>query len=425
MPTTRALFLALSPHGFGETLIGLNLADQLVPLGVTSQFIVEESATTILAGRGHSFDVIEPGMGRLAGLVVDDVVQRFRPDVIILADYFTYCTISVRYQLDPWFIEAYGIPVVPIDIWEWGGTDFVVDIAGDYVYRASDRFRSLPACLRPVPLAHLEPDDAGHARPFRVASGEEPLSARARSRLRSSLGVGEQDRLVLIATARWQVTGDAAYSQAASSVAAGVPPMVTHYLEQLPPRTRFLLIGEISQAWSGLPTDRTHAVLPCPQQEFGALLQAADAVLSLNLGGTTVWRAVMSGVPAMVLGNRYRLRDAADIERADAQAGGFTDYVRDAVTEVVPLHPFVLWPLGFYSFLRPMLAGNPYADAVAQAEVLDERAVVDSLTRLLYDGGYRADRIAAQDRYADQVLALPPTGEVFTAMAARLGIGVG
>jgi predicted ATPase len=72
-----------------------------------------------------------------------------------------------------------------------------------------------------------------------------------------------------------------------------------------------------------------------------------------------------------------------------------------------------------------MLAGNPYADAVAQAEVLDERAVVDSLTRLLYDGGYRADRIAAQDRYADQVLALPPTGEVFTAMAARLGIGVG
>jgi len=342
MPTTKALFLALSPHGFGETLIGLNLADQLVPLGVTSQFIVEESATTILAGRGHSFDVIEPGMGRLAGLIVDDVVQRFRPDVIILADYFTYCTISVRYQLDPWFIEAYGIPVVPIDIWEWGGTDFVVDIAGDYVYRASERFRSLPACLRPVPLAHPVPDDAGHARPFRVASGEEPLSARARSRLRSSLGVGEQDRLVLIATARWQVTGEAAYSQAASSVASGVPPMVTHYLEQLPPRTRFLLIGEIPQAWSGLPAGRTHAVPPCPQQEFGAMLQAADAVLSLNIGGTTVWRAVMSGVPAMVLGNSYRLRDVADIDRADAQAGGFTDFVRDAVTKAIPLHPFVL-----------------------------------------------------------------------------------
>ena len=421
----KALFLALSPQGFGETLIGLALADQLVSAGVTSHFIVEETARTILAERGHEFDVIEPGMGKLAGLIVDDVVQRFRPDVIILADYFTYVTISVRYQVDPWFIERYGIPVVPIDIWEWGGTDFVVDIAGDYVYPASDRFRSLPACLRPVPLAHTEPDDAGHARPFRVGTGEEPLSALARSRLRSSLGVGEQDRLVLLATARWQVTGDAAYSQAASSVASGIPPMVTHYLEQLPPRTRFLLIGEIPKAWSGLPAERTHAVPPCPQPEFGALLQAADAVLSLNIGGTTVWRAVMSGVPAMVLGNSYRLRDVADIDRADALTGGFTDFVRDAVTEVVPLHPFRMWPLGFFSFLRPLLAGNPYADAVAQAEVLDERAVVDSLTRLLYDDGYRADRIAGQDRYAGQVLALPPTGEVFTAMAARLGIRAG
>jgi Family of unknown function (DUF6365) len=421
----KALFLALSPHGFGETLIGLALADQLAPLGVTSQFIVEESGRTILAGRGHEFGVLEPGMGKLAGLIVDDVVQRFRPDLIILADYFTYCTISVRYQLDPWFIDGYGIPVVPIDIWEWGGTDFVVDIAGDHVYRASERFRSAPASLRPVPLAHLEPGDGGRAHPFLVAAGEEPLSARARSRLRSSLGVGEQDRLVLLATARWQVTGEAAYSQAASSVASGVPRMVTHYLEQLPERTHFLLIGEIPAAWSGLPAGRTHAAPPCSQQEFGAMLQAADAVLSLNIGGTTVWRAVMAGVPAMVLGNRYRLRDVADLDRADGVDGGFTEFVRDAVTEVLPLHPFRMWPLGFFSFLRPLLAGNPYADAVAQAEVLDERTVVNDLTGLLFDAGYRATRLAVQDSYASKVLALPPAGEVLAAVAGQLGLTAG
>jgi len=84
-----------------------------------------------------------------------------------------------------------------------------------------------------------------------------------------------------------------------------------------------------------------------------------------------------------------------------------------------------MWPLGFFSFLRPLLAGNPYADAVAQAEVLDERAVVDGLADLLYDDGYRAARLAVQDGFAGQVLALPPTGEVFAAMAAQLGITVG
>jgi hypothetical protein len=72
-----------------------------------------------------------------------------------------------------------------------------------------------------------------------------------------------------------------------------------------------------------------------------------------------------------------------------------------------------------------MMAGNPYADTVAQAEVLDERAVVDGLTDLLFDPGYRATRLAIQDSYASKVFALPPTSEVFAAMAGQLGITVG
>jgi hypothetical protein len=416
-----ALFLALSPQGFGETLIGLSLADQIAPQGVTSRFIVEGYARPLLEGRGYDFDVIEPGMGRLAGLVIDDVVRRFRPDVIVLADYFTYCSVMERrYRLDPWFLESYDIPVVPIDIWEWANTDFVVDIAGEYVYRTSDRFRSFPAHLRPVPLAHLAP--AGRTRPFRVWDGEEPISARSRSRLRASLGVGDHDRLVLLATAQWQVTSDAAYSEAASAVASGIPRIVTRYLERLPAQTHFLLIGEIPAAWSGLPADRTHAVPPCPPRQFGALLQAADAVLSLNIGATTVWRAVMSGVPAMVLGNRHRLRDAADL---DSDLGGFTPFIRDAVRDCLPLHPFRMWPLGFHSFLAPLLTANPYTDAVAQAEVLDEPAAVDGLTSLLFDADGRASRLAAQHDYADQVRALAETADVFTAVAQDLGLRVG
>jgi hypothetical protein len=347
-----------------------------------------------------------------------------RPDLIVLADYFTYCAVMEwRYRLDPWFIEGYGVPVVPVDIWEWQNTDFTVDIAGDYVYRASDRFLSFPAHLRPVPLAHL--DTSGPARPFRVWDREEPLPARSRDALRSSLGLGRHDRLVLLATAQWQVAGDADYSAAAAGVAAGVPRIVTHYLERLPGQTHFLLIGEVPPAWSGLPAGRVHAVPPCPPGQFGALLQAADAVLSLNVAATTVWRAVMSGVPAMVLGNGHWIRDAAGLEEAEAAAGGFTDGLRAAVTGCLPLHPFRMWPLGFHSFLAPLLTANPYTAAIAQAEVLDENAVVGGLTSLLFDPAARVGRLAAQHAYADAVRALPGTAEVFTGLAADLGARVG
>ena len=184
-----------------------------------------------------------------------------------------------------------------------------------------------------------------------------------------------------------------------------------------------LLIGESPAAWAGLPTGRVHSVPPCPPGEFGALLQAADAVLSLNIAATTVWRAVMSGIPAMVLGNSYRIQDAAGLEEA-AAAGGFTSFVRGAVRECLPLHPFRMWPLGFRSFLAPLLTANPYTDAIAQAEVLDEPAVVDGLTSLLFDPACRAGRLAAQNAYADAVRALPATPGVFAAVAAGLGIRV-
>ena len=188
---------------------------------------------------------------------------------------------------------------------------------------------------------------------------------------------------------------------------AGIPPLVTRYLGQLPQRAHFLLIGEVPPAWSGLAPERTHAIPSCPPAEFGAVLQAADAVLSLNMAGTTVWRAALSGVPAMVLGNDFRIRgtgDAAAIAAADAAVGGLSPFVRGALPGCLPLHPFRMWPLAFHSFLAPLLRDNPYTDAFAHAQVLDEASVTQGMESLLFDKECRATgwppRTATRNRCA-------------------------
>jgi len=48
----RLLFSAVCPTGFGETLIGVSLADQLRKLGVTSHFIIEPHALRMLVQAG-------------------------------------------------------------------------------------------------------------------------------------------------------------------------------------------------------------------------------------------------------------------------------------------------------------------------------------------------------------------------------------
>lgn len=423
----RLLFSAVCPTGFGETLIGVSLADQLRKAGVASHFIIEPHALrTLVRDRnhpGHEYTVLEPQMGPLAKLLVDDAIATFRPDAIVLADYLTHCrTFSRRYNLDPWFIESHGLPVIPIDIWELEKAGYTIDLATNDYSSVDEHFRELPAQLRPVPLAHLEPEGTGRARPFRAWDWEDRVSARTRGHLRATLGLEKQDKLVMLATAAWQLGKGIRHREHVLPVRDAMPKIVAHYLQQLPPQTHFLLAGEAPEALAEMPGDRIHRLPPCLPGRFGNLLGAADAVLSLNISATTVTRAVMAGVPAMVLGNRFAIKDLEDAEKAEAEIGGFSPAVRQNLSGAMPLHPFRLWPLGYYEFLAPLLADNPFTAAVSQAEILDEQAVTGGLTRLLYDQPTRSEALARQSAYAEQVRALPDTRTVLTQTFQHIGM---
>lgn len=424
----KALFFAMCPSGAGETLIGLSLADQIRPLGVTSHFIIEPHARDLLDhGRRtrYAHTVLEPEMGPYARLMVDDIVRRFSPDLIVLADYFTHVgPMRRRYGMDPWFIDSYQLPVVPIDIWEWEKTDFNIDVVHDKSFHVDERFGDLPAHLRPVPLAHLARDGTGRARPFRVWAGGEAPPDRARHQLRAELGLGRHDRLVMLATAAWQNGVGHRVGEMYGPVHSGMSRLLACYLGQLPAQTHFLFVGQAPQALDALPADRVHAISACGPRRFSALLGAADLVVSVNIAATTVTRAVMSGIPALVFGNRFRIGDSDDAAKAEAELGGLTRTVREVLAQCMPLYPFRMWPLGYRTFLEPLLTDNPFTEAVAQAEILDEPTVVADMTSILYDTDFLASALARETAYGDAVRGMPDTCEVFSETVEQLGLVV-
>ena len=74
---------------------------------------------------------------------------------------------------------------------------------------------------------------------------------------------------------------------------------------------------------------------------------------------------------------------------------------------------FLVWPLGLAEFLAPVLAGNPYLDAVGVAEILDEGALAAACRERLRDAATQA-RIAA---YVASVRQLPRGAEVLSSLA--------
>ena len=415
------MFFALSTAGYGETVIGLSLARQLEPLGVRSHFVISPVSEQVLKRSGVPFTTIEPRMGRLVRLLVDEDVRQFKPDAIVLADYYTYTGVfRERFGLDSWFIEEYGVPILPIDIWEWDKTSCAVDMFAED--RPTDKkILDMDVFLRPVPLAH--PDREGRAYPFRLWEGTERVTRRTKRHLYETFGLGPRDRLVLLTIAPWQHMAEDKYlSSIGTHVLRGVPRLLAHYLAQLPDTTHFLIIGSVPPELAALPAGRVHALPPCSPARFTTMLGASDLVLSLNIGATTLGRAVLSDIPAVVLTNGFAVPDAVAIGEVEAKLGGLTPAVRSWLGDMLPLHQMRMWPLGFWEFLEPILAGNPYTGAFTDLELLDEPAVVQGLERTLYDPATR-DRLAAgRAQYLSILDAQVDTRSVFAAAAARVGL---
>jgi hypothetical protein len=355
--------------------------------------------------------LISPQMGMLAKILIDDYVRTVGPAAIVLAEYLNYTHVmSAHFRLNPWFIESYGVPVIPIDLWELERTGFAADLCGGQALAISPRIKDMDCYLSPVPMARPVPD-SGRAIPYRVTDPADLAGpVKSREDTRRELGLGSTDRLVMLAMSPWQLpdVGPAGRRQAASRV----PELLAHYLRQLPDDVRFLLAGAAPE-WSRLlPAERTLPLPACSPSRFCALLRAADLMVSLNLSAFTMVRAVLSGTPVMLIANQFSVTGPGQAGDIADQLGGMSDFARRWLAESVPLHAFRIWPMGFHGFLDSLLAGNPYLSAFTAAELLDEAAVLRGLRGLLYDQGERdrsrirrADYLAEIDTVQDSCAA--------------------
>ncbi|EWC63339.1 hypothetical protein UO65_1337 [Actinokineospora spheciospongiae] len=425
----KVLVFALSTVAYGDTLVGIGLTNQLRAAGVRSHYVITASSENLLRHHGYPHTVLDPAGGQDVRAEVDAVVRRFRPDAIVLADYLNHWGTLIRqFDTDPWFIDDYRLPVLPIDIWEWENTAFRFDVCGRRHEReVSRRILDMPAHLRPVPVCHLDPGPAGYGHPYRVLPPEPALTAARRREVRAALGVGERHRLVMLPMAAWQhQRGDRpGMTEMVGRLGRRVPELLADYLRRLPSDAHLLFIGgNVPEPFLALPAERVHLLPLCAPDRYDELLASVDAVLSLTTTGLTVSRAILADTPAMLLTNRFTVPDTAAVDTVESELGGMDPVVRRWLLDTAPVEPFRMWPKGQHAFLEPLLKDNPHLDALVHRELFDGGGVVAALTALLFDPGTRDDLAARRAGYAAAVAALPPTEEVFAAAAGRAALAV-
>ncbi|MEE1790029.1 DUF6365 family protein [Streptomyces sp. BE308] len=420
----RLLFLATVVKEHHEATVGIDLANQLRSAGVESHFIVDTYNEQQVRAAGYAHTIVSPTMD--AGIldVLRGVVGEFRPDAIVLSDYVAHwVAFTYAYRTDPWCVEEFGLPVIPLDLYELANTDFELEILGRPV-RADDRILSMPAHLRPVPVARPEPAPGdGQALPYRLSRTIGPAPAAERERIRGPLGLSDDERLLVVPTMDWQRIIAAKGDRITRELGSRVPELIAGYLGKLPERTHFLLLGPEWEAFRRLPPERTHLVPSYSPAEHDDWVRSADGVMAFHLPSPALERSVFADVPGLYAVNGIEVAPGAGRTVLTDALGGVSGQVAEWLDAFpLPLPEFHLWPLRWNSIYRPLYAGNPFADAVAHAEILDEPSVVGRLEELLYDTAAQ-DRLAtARDGYRRQIDALPDTVEVFSEAARRSGL---
>jgi len=406
--TKRRLHLMLCMHrtSWGRTLIAFKIANDLRRNGDLVHFVTHRAASALFEGSNLDVDFVDDHLGGLLKLYLDEIVRTTQPSSILLCDFFSNVNFLLRRGVQPSFIWGHRIPVIALDTWNFNKTGMTIDVgcgkSMELVWNGRsdvmNLFDQLSGRIIPAPLSPIDSD----SNVFNCLPEVMLASRKQREIVRNRFGVEKKKKLILFCTATWQ---QASYHDPDSTrLANAFPRLLGSYLKSFDSDVHLIHVGPSRLAVMGELVKRYQWIGQLATNEFDALLTSVDLLLSANISATILSRAILAGIPSIVIQNSI---DADTLDDVINQMNVLSPKVEFWLKKVLPIFPFRLWPLGYYRFLEPLLRDNPFSDACAVVELLDDEKLTYLCHNLLFNKYNRQSLIDSQYKYIKKVQLLP------------------
>jgi len=395
----KLLFLAPSRLSKGDASLAADVARALPRKRFRVGFVAAADAVPQLHDLGMPTLPLTGATAADNAGQLDRIVRGFDPDCLIAADAFAL------HQSRDWdgptvdgLRQRYARPVGSLDRIGWAQTGYTVDFYGGARVRLPRLLDACDVVIRTGPPHRPEPGPPGvvvaplhsgglHDGGLRPAATDEPPSGAARP-------------VVFLVNSPWEHR-ISRRSQPALQLIDALPRLLHSHLAAVGRPLRIVHVGP--RRWRFAVAEHLEyqhfSRLPYPM--FHARLTTAAAFVTTNALSATLARAVLAGVPSLVLHN-------------DTASDRLPDWVAATAPLLRSAYPFRIAPLGWHELLAPLAAGNPYFGCFAGAGLFDRPAVVQALIGLL-DG--RPDLRQRQQEYRDRLAALPsPADALHTAV---------
>ncbi|MBC7326457.1 MAG: hypothetical protein H5T99_14280 [Moorella sp. (in: Bacteria)] len=421
----RVLLLSLSEHSLGELHNAIFFARQVAEAGGEVQFLTTGGHVNYTREAGFPVLPWRKGQGASAGLLKEQV-GAFRPDVLVLADY--YNLFLEEPVIDPEMLLQLALPVATFDSMNFapGPTLLEKGILRESRYgRAFGKGGQFSTLLPAVPPEMAILRSCPINRPvygpgiMPVALYKKPLSLpeERREEVRRRFGLGPDDKLVLLARSSWAHLAVKIRAMERSlstrfSYERILQRLLQLYLRDVPWPVTVLGVGP-QAGFGGAEGGVRFASLPfLGMDEYQELLLSTDLFVTDNITSCSAAKAAVGGVPVLVLisslaGNGDGTYQAPFSLTEEAAA------ILQQWEKAVPgsIFPFCVFPFGWIRELAPLLEENPYLDVLVTAEMFDVPGTGEKMARLLTDDAERSALAERQAGYRRLLQSLPGAPE--------------
>lgn len=404
----KILNIALGEISTGELGIALAFAKNLSRAKYDNYFLVPDEKQHIMGKveYGHVMTVSRSQTPVENHEIIMKYIQANDFDAMVLFDIFTF-----EYSQD-WtginfdIIRSLGIPIISLDEYEYTKAGYKLDYYGIFVKRLPALLEKCDFIIKNCPLSMIENHDKCFAQGlkkneyyYRVFDTMNRISEEEKQEIREKYiysKTGKRNaKIVCLTTSEWEIKGAYAFS-CQNTLASWLGNILHEYLKELDEDITLLHLG--AENWTIAAQDGQVSYVhydSFPVDVFERVIQSADLFVTYNLISITLSKAMLFGVPALVLNNSKII----EFDRLKDKLRERPLWYQKMALEVKKVYPFTASMFGWKNFLKFILTDNAYVNTFKSVDMFNYQKTKEILRSMIFDNDMRKQILEDNEKF--------------------------
>ncbi|WP_265445249.1 DUF6365 family protein [Acetivibrio straminisolvens] len=376
----KVLFIVTSYWAYGELLIALNFANKIKKSGYQPYFFIPPSHEKILRTHKIPYSLLIPKLGKVNRVLMQDIEHRHCPDYVILSDFLNYYFCEKHYGITVEDLKIFKGKLGTFDNFCWDLDRQGMDTYGFNAKTVSKvDITKFGFRLTPCPIANPLMKNENNKYYYPLLDEFLPYNQDIKIKHRKELNLPQNKRIILITSAVWQETYKA-YPHVTNFVNVANK-IYRNILTRIAQNNIVLYVGPKGFFEEGNIPSNIHFLGQLSPDVFEKYATASDLFITRNITSTTLAKLALSGIPSVMLKNSlFFTPKTKDKFKCPFKP---TEQVEEILNNLEMCYPYRMYPVGWYTFLEPVIKDNPYINVVNEVELFDEERAVDTIWDIL------------------------------------------